>query len=66
VHSVVKWSLRIAATFQKPFRFLEILLLARLKTHRIVQNEKAILLRHEFVVDFAYATMFSGYGLNQC
>jgi hypothetical protein len=63
VYSVVNRNPRIAATFQEFFRLLEILLLARLKTHGVMQNEKRILLRHEFIVDFAYATTLGRYGL---
>jgi hypothetical protein len=63
VHSVVNRNSQIAATFQELFRLLEIFLFARLKTHGVMQNKKAILLRHEFIVDFAYTTTLSGYGL---
>lgn len=63
MHSFVNRNLRTAVIFQELFRLLEILLLAMFKTHGVMQNEKAILLRHEFIVDFAYTTTLSGYGL---
>lgn len=62
VHPLMNRNLRTATIMQKFFCLLKVLLLPRLETHGIVQNEKMILLRHEFIVNFAFTTNPMRYG----